>query len=502
MATLYEGLLAFKDLYDNSISNESSRDIKKYDRDWQTISNEQVCYYNALATGDSTAADYHLGNIVAILNGYNLSVDLPIPLPISLSVNGSPSTILVPSDNDGSNPVYTNAFSAIIILQGTSDETTNWTFVVGTETDVTAVIQNDNEVKIDAMTGNEGSVIVTASREGYSDLSILIPVQKQLKGDVGSIENIDETTIVENVSGDIEANKVQVDDTRDLYAVNCTGDIEDITGSTSSGNTYINSPLESSGDTNSSFQDNVYILAPTYHGGVSFDKDIRDNYFIGSPSGTNGMYPSSEPSIVGARSFMADNGAPSGRGVASYSSVLGSAASNFSVGSTTIGLYGYQWYSVDGSYTEQFSPRKIIGNIETFTDGTAKEFAGVDVVFGNTEEFRIFNREDVTSETYFRFEYDTSYSAFQVGHITAYVTGRDITTGDLFFKEYTMQIIENTIVNVTETVAKTVEQGTMSGTTISFPATSGTFNPSVTSGSTNPCYWSMMIEAFVVPYRL
>lgn len=187
MATLAAGLEAFKTIYDNAISDDSKRDIESIDQDWQTINNEMTCYYNNTATGDSSSAQTNLDNIVAILEGepYNMTIDTPIPLPLSLSLSASPSTILIPSDADGTNPVYTDAISTITVTIGTDDDTSNWTFAVQSVTGVTAAIQNDNEVKINSIAADSGSVTVRATQTSYATLDIIIPAQKQKQGETG-----------------------------------------------------------------------------------------------------------------------------------------------------------------------------------------------------------------------------------------------------------------------------------------------------------------------------
>ena len=187
MATLslYEGLIAFKDIYDSAISEKSKRDVNPIKQDWVTVDNEMTCFYHASATGDTSAAQSHLDAIVSVLNGYDITINTPVPVPISLSFYTTPNSVLVPTDNDGSNPVYTNAVSTMVVVLGTVDDTSNWTFSLTTQTNVTAVIQNDNEVKVNDLTADIGEVVVTGVRTGYADLVFNIPIYKQKAGATG-----------------------------------------------------------------------------------------------------------------------------------------------------------------------------------------------------------------------------------------------------------------------------------------------------------------------------
>jgi hypothetical protein len=186
MATFYEALDSFQDIYTNALSNLSKRELDAIDQNWQTINNEFNLYYNAVTAGDTTSADAHLENIKVILEAETgLTIDEPIQFPLATSVYAAPATITVPVDEDGGSPVYTNAISTVYVYVGGIDDSTNWTYAINVETDVTAVIQNDNEVKINALTADTGSVSITMSKTGYEDLNFIVYVYRYYDAKAG-----------------------------------------------------------------------------------------------------------------------------------------------------------------------------------------------------------------------------------------------------------------------------------------------------------------------------
>ncbi len=195
--TLYEALDAFKDIRDTAITTESKRKIEPISEDWQSINTNMTLYYNTLSSGDTVAADAYIDEIVTILNGYDLTVDLPIQFPLALSVFYSPVSIQVPVDEFGLNPNYTNAISTISVYVGGIDDSSNWTYVIDSSTNTTAVIQNTNEVKINALTADSGSVVVEASKSGYDTLSITVTVFRYYDAQSGlSINTYPDTIII------------------------------------------------------------------------------------------------------------------------------------------------------------------------------------------------------------------------------------------------------------------------------------------------------------------
>lgn len=125
-------------------------------------------------------------------------INVPDP---GMAIYAYPSNILVPTDSFGLNPVYTNAISTFTIREGFSNETANWTFSVIFQANVTAVIQNSDEVKINDLTDDQGYATIRATRSGYPNVEINIPVQRQKQGESGDASNSDELTISLNSTG-------------------------------------------------------------------------------------------------------------------------------------------------------------------------------------------------------------------------------------------------------------------------------------------------------------
>lgn len=178
--TLYEGLQAFQDLYLDLLATGERRTSDPIDTLWQKINNEWDLYYLALSEGDSTSAADHIQNIIDILAGEDIIVDVPPGIPLPLSFTNTPSNFLVSVYYDGTaKPTsFDNTISTITVYNGSQDDTVNWTFTVDSVTDVTAIIQNDNEVKLTGISADSGSLTVRGQRANYTDIIIYIPAYK------------------------------------------------------------------------------------------------------------------------------------------------------------------------------------------------------------------------------------------------------------------------------------------------------------------------------------
>jgi len=181
MATLYDGLLAFKGIYDNAIARQSVRDSAKIKGDWQTINNEMDCYYVAMSTGNTVTADTHITNIERILSSYDVVVDYSNPYPFPVSVDLFPSTVLIPCDGDGSNPSFTNTISIITVREPYLDVTNTWTFSIVGVSGVTATILS-NVVSVTGITADTGYVNILGTKSGYDSMDVRLYVQKQRAG--------------------------------------------------------------------------------------------------------------------------------------------------------------------------------------------------------------------------------------------------------------------------------------------------------------------------------
>lgn len=211
--TFSEALEVFNGRYQSALANNSKREIERF----KSITNQINSYYDIVgaATGENatTRAQDALDAIVALLNAESITISDPVTPPLGVGILISPNNILIPTDADGLNPVYTNAFSDLQITLGATLDTSNWAFAVQTQTNVTATITTPvNRVVISAITADEGSVVVRCTKTGYSDIDVTIPVKKSKQGASGtggvtqdgttlSLRATDEGTVAGNVRG-------------------------------------------------------------------------------------------------------------------------------------------------------------------------------------------------------------------------------------------------------------------------------------------------------------
>lgn len=188
--TLYEALENFRDLYELRLSDSSRRISDPIATDWQRISNEFDLYYEAIALGDYTSADEHITNIINILNGYGIIVDEPSQGPLPININAYPGTIFVTCDSGGTPITYVGSYSDIIIREGGTDTTSNWTFSVFSVTNVTANISGGNRLNITSLTSTSGEVTIRGTRTGYTNQDFIVTILKSLQGSSGGVTDI------------------------------------------------------------------------------------------------------------------------------------------------------------------------------------------------------------------------------------------------------------------------------------------------------------------------
>lgn len=94
----------------------------------------------------------------------------------------------VPTDSAGNNGVYTAAVTTMTILNGTTDDSANWTVTATPSSGVTGSLVGKT-YSVTNMTVDSGTVTLTASRSGYTSVSKQFSVTKNkqgIKGDVGA----------------------------------------------------------------------------------------------------------------------------------------------------------------------------------------------------------------------------------------------------------------------------------------------------------------------------
>lgn len=178
--TLYEALDEFEDRYIAALAVESKRVIDLLDQDWQTINNEYTLYRLAILEGDGTGAAAHLDVIEEVLTANDLTVTESGLVPTAIGLNMNPNSISIQCDASGvpKSGAYDYAIATCYVFVGTSDDTANWSFAIDSQTNVTAVIQNDDEVKVNSITDESGLVTVIGTRTGYSDVYLTLRVLK------------------------------------------------------------------------------------------------------------------------------------------------------------------------------------------------------------------------------------------------------------------------------------------------------------------------------------
>jgi len=198
MATLADTLSRAFEIYYNryldSLNKNSRRNTDRIASTWNQINALYDIAISAVYEDNGTRSQEALDEIVTILNaeGIILSI-LPTP-PVGIGLTASPTTISVPTDKDGNNPVYSSAYADVQITEGQAVRTTEWTYSIGVTSNVGASM-TDNRVVISSLTADSGSVEVLCDRAGYSQLSVYVGVVRSKQGEDGTAawsKNIDD----------------------------------------------------------------------------------------------------------------------------------------------------------------------------------------------------------------------------------------------------------------------------------------------------------------------
>lgn len=92
--------------------------------------------------------------------------------------------IAIPADNDGANPVFTNASTTVTVYEGQTDESANWSVTASPSTGITGTLST-RTYTLTGMTVDTGYVEFTATRSGYDPLVIRLSVTKVRAGATG-----------------------------------------------------------------------------------------------------------------------------------------------------------------------------------------------------------------------------------------------------------------------------------------------------------------------------
>lgn len=92
--------------------------------------------------------------------------------------------VLIPSDQDGSNPDYSTSDTTFKVFEGGINQTSNWTIDVLSESNV-VTSQVSNTISITSLTGDDGSYVVRAVRPDYNTITKTIYVYRSRFGGQG-----------------------------------------------------------------------------------------------------------------------------------------------------------------------------------------------------------------------------------------------------------------------------------------------------------------------------
>lgn len=99
------------------------------------------------------------------------------------------------TDAYGNNGNFSNAKTSMSIFEGTSDVTSQWSFVIESSTNITGTLTG-NTYQVTNLTANSGTVVIAATRSGYSKLQKKLTVAKIKGGQPGRIYSLSCSTVV------------------------------------------------------------------------------------------------------------------------------------------------------------------------------------------------------------------------------------------------------------------------------------------------------------------
>lgn len=91
---------------------------------------------------------------------------------------------VIPTDESGGNGNYTGANTTIVVYEGTTDVSSNWTASATASSGVTGTL-NDKTYTVTNMTTDTGYVDITVSRSGYASITKRFNLSKSKKGEDG-----------------------------------------------------------------------------------------------------------------------------------------------------------------------------------------------------------------------------------------------------------------------------------------------------------------------------
>ena len=211
--TLSRALEIYNNRYQDALRTNSKREIERF----KSNTNQLNTYYDivgqATAENNGIRAQTALDAMVDILLAEGITITNPVTPPLGIGLSTSPYTICVPTDNDGTNPNYTNAYSDVVITEGTIDKTSTWRVTIVSTTSCSATVSS-NRVTVTSITADTGMISVVCIKTGYSNLPLNIKVVKAKKGETGDPATVDNVTIEVNLSGELALIDSSIDATK------------------------------------------------------------------------------------------------------------------------------------------------------------------------------------------------------------------------------------------------------------------------------------------------
>lgn len=181
MATLFEAITNIHDRYTEA-KGVDRREAERLEEVLTELYGYMDLYYIALNNSDSAGIATQIAEIEALLADEDITLDPGTPFPQGTPQLTSTKTNIVVPVIDGT-PDYTDSsFTVSMILSG-GDDTSNWSFSK-VDNSTTSSLAGET-VTITDLSGDTGSIDITASRSGYTDQTLTVFCYK-ISGSVGN----------------------------------------------------------------------------------------------------------------------------------------------------------------------------------------------------------------------------------------------------------------------------------------------------------------------------
>ena len=282
--SLSEALEFYNDQYQDSVKKKSRREIESFASSWNQINSYFDIVYAAIAENNGDRAQEALDSVVEILKAEGISISEDVNVPLALGISITPSTISVPTDKDGSNPDYSDAYADIIISEGTVDKTDTWDYEIASVSECSAEISG-NRVTITDLTNDSGMVTVDCTKPLYSLFTVNIAVVRQKQGRDGTAAWEKDGDDIYYDTGNVS---VGIDTPTSVFNVHSTSDNAYITQTNSDNSQYLKlgnaESIINTGDPAYSAIESSLVLQLGVQGKVVSHMDLNLNTGLGTTS--------------------------------------------------------------------------------------------------------------------------------------------------------------------------------------------------------------------------